>query len=214
MEAVGAPRTSLGEYFVERGLIPQADLDQALAEQAATRRRLADILVQRGLVTGRDITLGLLAELGGGPVAAPAVTPPQPELSLVLSGFDTGGELERKQLELSDVLASASELVARAADLQTEIDALARRGREAAERRELEAWESGATTEDAEPESASTSAVYLVPRADRFDLVELDTPPPDPGEQIELEERRYVVARIGRSPLAFDRRRCVFLGEV
>src|SRR5436190_18622339 len=88
MEAAQTSRRSLGELFVERGLISQSDLELALEEQAATKRRLADILVQRGLVTGRDITSALMEQLGSaapaqaGPVAEGAPAPddvPSPE---------------------------------------------------------------------------------------------------------------------------------------
>jgi hypothetical protein len=75
MEAAQSSRPSLGEIFVQRGLISEADLERALAEQAATNRRLADILVRRGLVTGHDITTALkeqLSALGTSAAAAPA----------------------------------------------------------------------------------------------------------------------------------------------
>lgn len=63
MEAAQSSRRSLGEIFVERGVISEADLERALAEQFATKRRLADILVRRGLVTGSDITTALNEQL-------------------------------------------------------------------------------------------------------------------------------------------------------
>src|SRR6266567_1632753 len=62
MEAAHTSWRSLGELFVERGLISEADLERALAEQVATKRRLADILVRRGLVTGHDITSALMEQ--------------------------------------------------------------------------------------------------------------------------------------------------------
>lgn len=63
MEAAQSSRRSLGELFVERGLISQDELDRALAEQYATNQRLADILVRRGLVTGHDITSALMEQM-------------------------------------------------------------------------------------------------------------------------------------------------------
>jgi hypothetical protein len=74
MEAARTSRRSLGEIFVERGLISDADLERALAEQSATKERLADILVRRGLVTGRDITDALIAQLAS--FQSPAVSEP------------------------------------------------------------------------------------------------------------------------------------------
>jgi hypothetical protein len=63
MEAAETSWHSLGELFVERGLISEADLERALAEQSATNRRLADILVHRGLVSGHDITAALMDQM-------------------------------------------------------------------------------------------------------------------------------------------------------
>jgi hypothetical protein len=62
-------RRSLGEIFVQRGLISEDDLEQALAEQLETKRRLADILVRQGLVTGSDITSALNEQLAAFNVA-------------------------------------------------------------------------------------------------------------------------------------------------
>jgi len=50
--------------FVRRGLITQAELETALAEQNATGRRLGEILVDRGLVSGPELTSGLMDQLG------------------------------------------------------------------------------------------------------------------------------------------------------
>ena len=54
----------LGELFVSRGLISEAELETALAEQAATGKRLGEILVDRGLVSGPDLTSALMDQLG------------------------------------------------------------------------------------------------------------------------------------------------------
>ncbi len=62
----------------------------------------------------------------------------------------------------------------------------------------------------AEPE-AQPGLVYLFPRAGEYELVERDGATPAPGEQVELEGESFVVARVGRSPLPFDRRSCVYL---
>jgi hypothetical protein len=61
-----------------------------------------------------------------------------------------------------------------------------------------------------EPE-AKPGAVYLFPRAGEYELVEREGETPNPGEQVELEGESFVVARVGRSPLPFDRRSCVYL---
>jgi len=85
MEVAETSRRSLGELFVERGLISEADLERALAEQSATNRRLADILVRRGLVSGHDITTALMEQMQrfGRAAGAPAPLRPVPSDDLV-----------------------------------------------------------------------------------------------------------------------------------
>src|SRR5215831_13815323 len=62
MEAVENSWRSVGEILVQRGLVSETDLDEAVAEEAQTDRRVADILVGRGLVTGHDITSALVEQ--------------------------------------------------------------------------------------------------------------------------------------------------------
>ena len=64
VEAAQVPWRPLGELFVSRGLISEAELETALAEQAATGKRLGEILVDRGLVSGPDLTSALMDQLG------------------------------------------------------------------------------------------------------------------------------------------------------
>jgi len=64
VEAASVPWRPLGELFVGRGLITEAELETALAEQAATGKRLGEILVDRGLVSGPDLTDALMDQLG------------------------------------------------------------------------------------------------------------------------------------------------------
>jgi len=62
VEAAQSSRRSIGEILVESGRLSQADLQEALAEEASTDRRLADILVDRGLVDGQDVTDALMVQ--------------------------------------------------------------------------------------------------------------------------------------------------------
>lgn len=64
VESAQVPWRPLGELFVSRGLISEAELETALAEQAATGKRLGEILVDRGLVSGPDLTAALMDQLG------------------------------------------------------------------------------------------------------------------------------------------------------
>ncbi len=53
--------------------------------------------------------------------------------------------------------------------------------------------------------------VYLFPRAGEYELLEREGAAPAPGQVVELEGESFVVSRVGRSPLPFDRRSCVYL---
>ena len=64
MEAAHVTWRPLGELFVERGLITQDELEEALVEQHRTRKRLGAILVSRGLVSGPELTSVLVDQLG------------------------------------------------------------------------------------------------------------------------------------------------------
>jgi chromosome segregation ATPase len=64
MEAAHLPWRPIGELFVEKGLISADDLEQALAEQAATGLRLGEILVNRKLISSPDLTQALMEQLG------------------------------------------------------------------------------------------------------------------------------------------------------
>jgi hypothetical protein len=331
MEAAPNSWRSLGEHFVERGLISEADLERALAEQVATKRRLADILVRRGLVTGHDITNALMEQLGthtpmqATPVAtaAPAPTPlpttvptlaavvePGPELVVaatekvdpsvsahtliaeadsrrrgaeaelnaareahaqVMCGLDqVRTELEARDLSTESLVREVEEtrirLRNREEELATDVATWAEAQREAErcgiqlaelrarfEKRINERSEAGgcaaarsdrAEEIDAEAtvlagrvhaavhalddlasrfpsngadpssRSASSTVLYFVPSADGFDLVERNGDVPSIGAAVEFDDQAFVVTKIGRSPLPFDRRDCVFLATV
>lgn len=48
-------KSRLGRLLVNRGLITESQLDQALITQAATKTRLGEVLVQKGWVTNSDL---------------------------------------------------------------------------------------------------------------------------------------------------------------
>jgi hypothetical protein len=58
---------------------------------------------------------------------------------------------------------------------------------------------------------ARPGLVYLFPRAGEYELVERDGATPTAGEVVELDGESFVVSRVGRSPLPYDRRSCVYL---
>ena len=63
MEAHGLWRP-LGELLVERELLSQEQLEQALVEQAHSGRRLGEIIVANGLVSRERLTQVLLEQCG------------------------------------------------------------------------------------------------------------------------------------------------------
>jgi DNA repair exonuclease SbcCD ATPase subunit len=324
MEAAQTSRRSLGELFVERGLITEADLELALEEQAATKRRLADILVRRGLVTGHDITSALMEQLGSAaPAAAPAPadTPalegtadvialpqpspeaaPEPEPALTVAEEPAPTPLPRPPIATQDPIAAAdarcrsaeaglneareshTRVLRELEEVRTELDAreaeLARQvaiwqdardeaeswgGRLAElhtrlEAADLELSEASATAAawavraselgsdaealadtvdsalheldtlvakrfpadgtdvpgEAEPveDEAPARSLYFVPNEEGYDLIERDGEAPAVGETLDVGDRRFVVTKIGPSPLAFDPRSCIFLEAV
>jgi predicted nucleic acid-binding Zn-ribbon protein len=64
MEAAQATWRPLGELIVERGLITQEQLEDALLEQKITRKRLGTILVEKGVVSAQQLTNSLVDQIG------------------------------------------------------------------------------------------------------------------------------------------------------
>jgi hypothetical protein len=60
-------------------------------------------------------------------------------------------------------------------------------------------------------EPGQAGVLYFVLEGDGYDLVERDGPLPSDGAALEFGDQRFVVTKLGRSPLPFDRRSCVFL---
>jgi hypothetical protein len=65
MEAASlSPWRPIGHYLVQRGLITEAELEQALAEQRESGLRLGEILVARGWVSGPALAAAVSEQLG------------------------------------------------------------------------------------------------------------------------------------------------------
>jgi hypothetical protein len=58
---------------------------------------------------------------------------------------------------------------------------------------------------------AATAHTQLVCGPGGYTLVEVDEPPPAPGDEIELDGATYTVWQVGPSPLPADARRCAIL---
>jgi hypothetical protein len=131
------------------------------------------------------------------------------------------GRLDEKEQELSAASVSAAAWAARASELDAETQALAGRVESAQQTFDTLAADlfaaDGAAARTSEPARlhvSQTAALYFVPKAEGYDLIERDGALPAVGETLEFGEQRYAVTKIGRSPLPFDRRSCVFLTAI
>jgi len=61
------------------------------------------------------------------------------------------------------------------------------------------------------PEPEAEGVVLFVGGPSGYRMLERDGLPPPRGSELQLEGERYVVLRLGPSPLPGDRRRCAFL---
>ena len=106
--------------------------------------------------------------------------------------------------------------VTRAAALERELmsfgSALAERvGRLAELEAELAEGGTRVDKEQSVPAQARTGHVCFVLVAGGYKLVDVEAPPARAGELVELDGKRFVAARIGRSPIPGDTRPCVYL---
>jgi hypothetical protein len=62
----------LGELIVDRGLVDDEQLEDALLEQRVSRKRLGAILVAQGAISPPDLTAALMSQLGDRPAPEPA----------------------------------------------------------------------------------------------------------------------------------------------
>jgi hypothetical protein len=124
-------------------------------------------------------------------------------------------ELVRAQL-VGDVARARegwAETQASLADTEQHLDA--REAQIGALERELASFSLGFPTpqtpleESSEPEPAFH--LQLVPQSAGYVLSEIPGPPPEAGERLEVDRKRFSVARVGRSPLPDDPRPCAFL---
>jgi hypothetical protein len=218
--AIKIPWRPLGRLLVERGVISEQELKQALATQSATGKRLGEVLVEGGVVSGPALTLAL-AEQWGIEVS--------PE-----GGFGSGlwQEIERRHRERrgtdppdDDDVAAPAEAPPGAADredlpvdlLRQELDDLrARLERSELRLAELEPAYAEATKDLDELRRAPVAPaieghVLFVQQEERYAIVDGEGVAPPVGADLELEGAPFRVWKLGRSPLPADRRLCAFL---
>ena len=207
MEAAEQSWRPLGELLVTKGLVTQEELNHALKEQEETGRLLGTILVERGFVSGPALAVALAEQYG---VELPTER-----------GFGTGlwAEIDRRHREgrgvppeenvvrLEPVKAPALEAVP---DPDPELDRLQSENSRLQDEIERLRAEFTSLKVVAAPELPSSHVVF-VPTPERYLLLERQGPPPDPGDELELSEGRFVVGKLGRAPFPGVRRPCVFL---
>jgi len=205
-------RRPLGELLVEKGLVTSAELELALTEQSESGRLLGAILVERGYVSGPALAVALAEQYG---VELPTER-----------GFGTGlwAEIDRRHragrghepdgdnvVKLETVPAPRIEIVpAPEPEPDPELERLEDENRELraeierlrGEFRELKLVET--------PEPA-TAHLLFVPSPVRYALVDGDGPAPSEGSEVELDERLFVVSKVGPAPFPDESRACAFL---
>lgn len=103
-------------------------------------------------------------------------------------------DLQTRELRLADLERAERELAARETELAAAHERLAR---------------DDDAVEHTGREDAAAHVVFAA--GDRYRLAEREGPPPAPGADIELDGERFLVVRLGPSPLPGDRRWCAFV---
>lgn len=205
----------LGELLVHKGLITAEELEQALAEQDAGDRLLGAILVERGYVSGPALAVALAEQYGV-------------ELD-TQRGFGTGlwAEIDRRHragrgTDEPDLDAEAEDNVVRLEPAAPRVEVVPdpppdpQLDRLEAENRrlqdEIERLRGEFTklklVETPEP---ATEHLLFVPTPKRYELVERDGPAPAEGATLVLDERPFVVSKVGPAPFPSEPRSCAFL---
>jgi hypothetical protein len=203
----------LGELLVDKGLVAQDELDAALAEQSESGRLLGAILVERGYVSGPALAVALAEQYG---VELPTER-----------GFGTGlwAEIDRRhragrghedEPETDNVVKLEPVPVPPRVEIVPDPEPDPELGRLEAENRRLQEEIErlhGEFTKLKLVETPEPAAAHLlfVPSSERYALVERDGPPPSEGSEVELDERLFVVSKVGPAPFPDEPLACAFL---
>jgi hypothetical protein len=207
----------LGMLLVQKGLINEEQLEEALALQVQSGRRLGEVLVGRGFASRLAIQdaladqLGLLEEpprgFGTGLRAKLVDREGRPG--------HTGEDGPQVELPANVVQLPMARPRQEPAALAREVDRLhlavaARDERIAELEHELAAVRAAAAGSEA---GSAAEHVVLVRDAGGYELVDAAGPPPRVGARVAVGERleTFVVLKVGRSPLPGDRRPCAFV---
>ena len=217
----------LGEILVELGCVTHAALSLALAEQYGI-----DLAAETGFGTGLRAQLERRLDEDREPGAGtrPDAFGAAPMLALVTDANAPAREepavdpLPLAQLE--EQWAKLADAEERLAESERELAALRRAGarrRDQVERLVQRVWtpdlriaELSRIAEGTEPSPEARHLVFAQ-LEHRYEIVEREGEPPEANALIELPEigeARFVVQRVGRSPLPYDARRCVFVQQL
>jgi hypothetical protein len=194
-----AELTALASQLAERESLVAEGQDDVVArrsELGAVELRRAMVERREGAVSERERALqALAAELEG-----------REEAVVASERLVTEMTTRARELELGH-----SRLDATRAEIELERQQLT--AREAALTARQQALEEAVTIAPAlrEPNAVDERSHLAFAPGERYRLVEREGPAPAPGVEIELDGRAYTVARLARSPLPGDTRRCVLL---
>jgi hypothetical protein len=197
---------------VDKGLVTQQELELALTEQSESGRLLGAILVERGYVSGPALAVALAEQYGV-------------ELATE-RGFGTGlwAEIDRRHRAVRGHEAEDDDNVVKlepvplpprveiVPDPEPDPELVRLESENRRLQDEIERLR-GEFTKLKLVETPAPAAAHLlfVPSPARYALVERDGPPPSEGSELELDERLFVVSKVGPAPFPDEPRACAFL---
>jgi hypothetical protein len=193
-------------------LVTKEELELALTEQSESGRLLGAILVERGFVSGPALAVALAEQYGV-------------ELATE-RGFGTGlwAEIDRRHRAVRGHEAEDDDNVVKLepvplpprVEIVPDPEPDPELVRLESENRRLQAEIERLRGEFTklklvETPAPATAHLLFVPSPARYALVERDGPPPSEGSEVELDERLFVVSKVGPAPFPDEPRACAFL---
>ena len=197
---------------MDKGLVTKEELELALTEQSESGRLLGAILVERGFVSGPALAVALAEQYGV-------------ELATE-RGFGTGlwAEIDRRHRAVRGHEAEDDDNVVKlepvplpprveiVPDPEPDPELVRLESENRRLQDEIERLRGEFTKlKLVETPAPATAHLLFVPSSARYALVERDGPPPSEGSEVELDERLFVVSKVGPAPFPDEPRACAFL---
>jgi len=197
---------------VDKGLVTKEELELALTEQSESGRLLGAILVERGFVSGPALAVALAEQYGV-------------ELATE-RGFGTGlwADIDRRHRAVRGHEAEDDDNVVKlepvplpprveiVPDPEPDPELVRLESENRRLQDEIERLRGEFTKlKLVETPAPATAHLLFVPSPARYALVERDGPPPSEGSEVELDERLFVVSKVGPAPFPDEPRACAFL---